>query len=105
VIGEKARARLANTEAELSKIVCDIAHDLGWRVYRQPVAARHPRSVKDAVGYPDLTLARNHNVLWIELKVGGNGMTVEQMQWMRDLPVVVLVTDRWSAEEVRRLLA
>ena len=104
MIGEKSRPRLADTEAKLSKIVCDIAHDLGWMVYRQPIA-KGVRPVKDAVGYPDLTLARNHNVLWIELKVAGNGMSPEQMEWMRHLGPVVLVTDRWSTEEVRRLLA
>jgi hypothetical protein len=113
VIGEKARSRLANTEAELSKIVRTIAEDLGWRVFwtrdnysGASSGSRKIRSVGGtSKGYPDLTLARNHNVLWIELKVNGNGMSVEQIQWMRDLPVVVLVTDRWSSEEVRRLLA
>lgn len=104
MIGEHARPKLASTEAELSKIVCDIAHDLGWRVFRLPIA-KGSRPVKDAIGYPDLTLARNHNVMWIELKVGGNTMSLEQIEWARALGRVLIVTDRWEIEELRGLLA
>ena len=104
MIGEHARPKLASTEAELSKIVCDIAHDLGWRVFRLPIA-KGVRPVKDAVGYPDLTLARHGRVMWVELKAGGNGMSPDQLRWASALGDVIMVTDRWSINEVRDLLA
>jgi hypothetical protein len=106
-------ARLAGDETELSKVVRTVAEELGWRVFwtrdNYPGASSGSRRIRSvggtSKGYPDLTLARNNNVLWIELKMSGNDMSVEQMAWSRDLPSVVMVTDRWSLEEVRRLLA
>ena len=73
------------SEAELKASVVKLAHDMGWMVFSMPQAGRHPRSVKSASGYPDLTLARNGRVLWFELKRDKASMSQDQLDWMRHL--------------------
>jgi hypothetical protein len=73
------------TESELRAIVVKMAHELGWRVFSLPIAKTR-RPVKDATGYPDLTLARDRRVLWIELKQQDASLRTEQFGWMRALP-------------------
>jgi hypothetical protein len=73
------------TEAELRSTVVEQAHARGWRVFSLPIAKTR-RPVKDAVGYPDLTLARQRRVLFIELKTEHGVQSAEQMRWMIDLP-------------------
>ena len=83
-------AVLAMTEAELRQAVVDLAHFLGWRVFSLPIAKTR-RPVKDAVGYPDLTLARDKRVVWIELKTDRGVLSPDQQAWMRDLPVMLVI--------------
>lgn len=93
------------TEAQLSQRVVDIAKENGWMVYRRPIdrnAQRH--SVKDAVGYPDLTLARDGRALWIELKVGYNDLSTSQQYWAATLPLCYVVTDRFTDEQLAAIL-
>jgi len=78
------------SEAELRARVVDMAHLLGWRVFSLPMA-RTRRPVKDAVGYPDLTLARRGDVIWIELKAEDGRLSEEQMGWMKALPMMLVV--------------
>lgn len=73
------------TEAELRARVVDIAHQLGWRVFSLPIAKTR-RPVKDAVGYPDLTLARRGEVIWVELKADNGVTTPAQLAWWKELP-------------------
>ena len=69
------------TEAELKREVVRMAHELGWKVFSLPMI-RNVRPVKDAVGYPDLTLARDGTVLWIELKTDAGVLSADQIAWM-----------------------
>lgn len=78
------------TEAELRAQVVKLAHALGWRVFSLP-AIKTLRPVKDAVGYPDLTLARQHRAIWIELKTEKGELSVAQMNWMHELPEMYVV--------------
>ena len=55
------------TENELKSIVLRYAYDNGWSVYHVPQATMRNGGGK---GYPDLTLARDGEALWIELEVG-----------------------------------
>lgn len=74
------------TEAQLRARVVELAHAAGWRVFSLPIAKTR-RPVKDAVGYPDLTLARCGDVLWFELKVDrGYVLTEAQVDWLDALP-------------------
>jgi hypothetical protein len=93
------------TEAELRKKVVDLAHALGWRVFSLPIAKTR-RPVKDATGYPDLTLARDRRILWIELKADDGVLSDEQMQWMHELPWMEVVRPNdYITGKVGRMLA
>ena len=72
------------TESELRREVVELAHKLGWRVFSLPIAKTR-RPVKDAVGYPDLTLARDGTVVWIELKQDDGRVSDAQIAWMNAL--------------------
>ena len=78
------------TEAELRARVVELAHAHGWRVFSLPIAKTR-RPVKDAVGYPDLTMVRNKQCIWIELKTEEGTLSKEQFAWMRDLPLMLVV--------------
>lgn len=92
------------TEAELRAKVVAKAHAMGWRVFSLP-AAKTRRPVKDAVGYPDLTLARRQRVLWIELKQDDGVLRPDQLLWLRDLgPQCHVIRPRDWADLERLLL-
>lgn len=78
------------SEAELRARVVQLARMLGWRVFSLPIAKTR-RPVKDAVGYPDLTLARKGEVIWIELKTDSGKTTPVQDAWRAELPEVLVV--------------
>lgn len=79
------------SEAAFQEQVIDLAHELGWRVahfrrvrvlrkdgtfyHQTPVAA-------DGAGFPDLLLTRLERIAVIELKVGRNKPTDEQLAWL-----------------------
>jgi hypothetical protein len=92
------------TEAELAKHIRDLAHQLGWEVFALP-ANRTVRPVKDAVGYPDLTLARRHEALFMELKTDTGKVSDDQWRWGIALPdwYVIRPAD-WNSGRVAELL-
>ena len=73
------------TEAELRSTIVELAHKQGWIVFSLSIAKTR-RPVKDAVGYPDLTLARDGEVLWMELKQEDGKLTPPQFGWQLALP-------------------
>jgi hypothetical protein len=73
------------TEAELRAAVVKLARQHGWLVFGMPMAKLR-RPVRNASGYPDLTLARNGEVLWLELKADRGQLSDEQMRWQQALP-------------------
>lgn len=73
------------TESELRARVVHLAKAMGWRVFSLPIAKTR-RPVKDAVGYPDLTLARAGVVKWIELKQEHGVLSDVQEAWGMVLP-------------------
>lgn len=74
------------TEAELKREVVKMAKAKGWAVHETPqIKPRRP--VKgQSNGYPDLTLARDEEVLFLELKDQTGIVDVEQVRWMMALP-------------------
>jgi hypothetical protein len=72
------------SEAQLRAEVVKRAHAAGWKVFSLPMN-RTVRPVKDAVGYPDLTLARHGEVRFIELKAEKGVLSDEQFSWFRAL--------------------
>lgn len=70
------------TEAELKAIVVKLARRHGWSVYHVP----NVPLTNSGVGYPDLTLARDGEVQWMELKREDGKLTIEQAGWQLALP-------------------
>jgi len=78
------------SEAQLRARVVELAHAAGWRVFSLPIAKTR-RPVKDAVGYPDLTLARHREVRWLELKTDDGDLSEKQHAWKDALPFYYVI--------------
>ena len=76
------------SEAQLRARVVELAHAAGWRVFSLPIAKTR-RPVKDAVGYPDLTLARHGEVMWMELKAEAGLLSEAQAGWQRAIDPIL----------------
>jgi hypothetical protein len=75
------------SEAQLRARVVELCHAAGWRVFSLPlIRLRGPAAAKDAIGYPDLTLARHREVRWLELKADKGKLSPEQHAWQDALP-------------------
>lgn len=82
---------LRNTsEATLKAAVLELAYREGWLVFHLTNDTRS-RNTSKGKGYPDLTLARERQVLWIELKRETEVQSKEQLAWMLSLPHVHVV--------------
>lgn len=66
------------TENELKTAVVALARRCGWAVYHVP-----QRAIRNGGGrgYPDLTLCRDGEHLWLELKQEKAQPTAEQLAW------------------------
>lgn len=78
------------SEKELTRLVIQLARLLKWRsAHFRPAMLRSGKWVTpvqgDGKGFPDLVLVRPPRLLFVELKVGKNRMTPEQVAWMTDL--------------------
>ena len=100
-------------EKQLTKAVIDEAHRHHWIVAHfktaQVAAGRFVTPVQgDAKGFPDLVLLRGPRGLAIELKVGKNKATPEQIKWLRAFEQVGfdawVLTERDWPDEVARVL-
>lgn len=78
------------SEAQLRARVVELAHAAGWKVFSLPIN-RPVRPVKSDLGYPDLTLARHREALWIELKTEDGKLSDEQHRWHDALPWCVVI--------------
>lgn len=83
------------TENDLKHRVLELAYRNGWAVYHVPQATMRNGG---GAGYPDLTLARDGEVLWIELKQERGSLTPQQASWVAILPAahVIRPSDWWS---------
>jgi hypothetical protein len=66
------------TENELKHAVLRLAKQNGWAVYHVPQTTMRNGG---GSGYPDLTLARDGEVVWIELKQQKRQATPQQLEW------------------------
>lgn len=91
------------TENELKGAVLRIAHANGWAVYHE----RQDRKANGGgVGYPDLTLARDREVLWLELKQEHASLSPAQYLWQDALPAMhVIRPSDLASGRVAELLA
>ncbi len=94
------------TENGLKQVVLRLAYLNGWAVYHS-AQAQNFRAVKgSSKGYPDLTLARDKEVLWIELKTDEGIISGEQYAWSLALPAYHVIRPKdWHSGRVTELLA
>lgn len=71
------------TENELKQHIVTMARKQGWNVYHVPQTTMRNGGGR---GYPDLTLARDGEVQWMELKQEDGKLTSEQAGWQLALP-------------------
>lgn len=71
------------TENELKGHIVKMAYARGWQVYHVPQSTMRNGGGR---GYPDLTLARDGEVQWMELKREDGKLTIEQAGWQLALP-------------------
>jgi hypothetical protein len=76
------------TENDLKRAVLRRAYMRGWAVYHVTQQKHHNGG---GAGYPDLTLARDREVLWIELKQQDADLTPEQRLWHDALPAAHVI--------------
>ena len=73
------------TEAEFKGIVCRLAVENGWMVKETEQGSqnrpRRPARRTTNNGYPDLTLARDGEILFLELKDEDGTQSIMQMAW------------------------
>lgn len=78
----------AMTESELQTAIIEAAQLYGWRVahFRPALTSKGWRTpVQGDAGFPDLCLARNGRVLFLELKSEKGRVTPDQDAWLTDL--------------------
>jgi hypothetical protein len=91
------------TENVLKGHVLSMAYRQGWAVFHLP--ATNIRGSQGR-GYPDLTFARDREVLWMELKAQKGVLTMEQLAWFDALPAAhVIRPSDWYSGRVAELLA
>ena len=78
------------TETELQGTIVKMAEGLGWCVKPSSQGSqntpRRPVKNRTANGFPDLVLARDGEVLFLELKTETGRLTTEQAGWQLALP-------------------
>jgi predicted type IV restriction endonuclease len=93
------------TEAELKAYVKRLARMNGWRVMesKQNRIVRPPKG--DSNGFPDLVLARDKEVLFIELKTDDGILSSEQYAWSLILPGYCVIRPKHLDNRLVELLA
>ncbi len=91
------------SEAELQKIVIDMAHLFGWHVahFRAAQTSKGWRTAvsADGKGFPDLVLAKNRRAIFAELKTDTGRLSMAQKLWLAVLPDVVV----WRPRDLEKI--
>ena len=100
------------TETELQGLIVKMAQDAGWMVKPNQQGAssykNHSRALRNrtANGFPDLVLARDGEVLFIELKAQDGKLDMDQLLWSYALrPYEVIRPSDLARGRVDELLA
>ena len=81
----------AMSEDDLLTAIVEAALFMGWLVHHD---RRSDKALQQgSAGFPDLVLARNGKLRFVELKSSRGQLTTEQFAWQRALP-----PDHWAIE-------
>jgi len=79
------------SEDDLLTAIVEAALFMGWLVHHD---RRSDKALQQgSAGFPDLVLARNGKVKFLELKAAKGNLSTEQFAWQRALP-----PDHWAIE-------
>lgn len=99
-------SNLHMTETEFADTIIELAHWYGWQVahFRPARTAKGWRTpMQGDVGFPDLVLARDGVVMFVELKSMGGRLSAGQKRWGEQLGAIWQVwrpTDLELAKQV-----
>ena len=88
---QTAKAR-AMSESQLFDEVAKILKRCGWRYHHVPATAYRKNHIRR--GFPDITAVKGVRLLFMELKREGQALSDEQVEWMNDLLLVQVVSDK-----------
>lgn len=79
--------RVAQSEKHFQRQVVELAETLGWKVNhtRPAVTGKGWKTPTTSKGFPDLTIARRGQVVFVELKTDTGLPSIEQLGWLRVL--------------------
>lgn len=101
------------TEADLQAAVIDLARVCKWRVHhsrtawvqRRDGSTYHATPLTGDPGFPDLVLARDGQVLFVELKSERGRLSPDQQAWISALHEVrVLRPHDWYSGQIAEVL-
>lgn len=94
---------LHQTEAQLERAILELAAATGWRSahFRAARTARGWRTPVsgDGTGYPDLTLIRAPELLFVELKAQRGKLSDAQRQWLQALDMCEIEVYVWKPSD------
>lgn len=84
------------SEQEFQTQVIDLARRFGWRYFHarpgMTKGGRWATQMSGDVGFPDLALVRDDQLIFAELKSANGGTTLSQAAWLHELGNVEHVT-------------
>lgn len=96
-------ARLAISEAAFQRQILDLARLRGWRTahFQKAKVGRSWQTpvMGDGRGFPDLILIRAARILAVELKVGRNQPTPDQLAWLAAFQSAGVPSFVWRPEQ------
>lgn len=100
--------RLPMSEAQFTETVIQLAQLLGWRVaHFRPAIDRRGQwrtPMSGDKGFPDLVLARDGEVLFVELKTATGRLSLDQKAWGAAIGDEFLVWRPTDMSEIRERL-
>ena len=96
------------SEADLLAAVLSTAERFGWLAHHDRPARTEKgwrTAVEGDAGFPDLVLARDSVVLFIELKSATGRVSVTQQRWLDALGAQVWRPDQWRDGTILRALS
>lgn len=93
------------SEQEFQTQVIDLARRFGWRLFHarpgMTKGGRWATQMNGDVGFPDLTLVRDDQLIFAELKSDAGTATDQQMEWLQVLDQVEQVdAELWRPHDL-----
>ena len=96
------------SERDFQTMVIDLARQTGWRLAHfrpgKTAGGRWATQMSGDIGFPDLTLVRDHHLIFAELKSEVGKATDDQVRWVNDLDQVDYIDAQfWRPSDLDRI--